>query len=261
MTDPVLQHYRDALSEGVPQASEAQRAAVLSRLAGSRRQRTQRRAAFGMVAAAAVGLLAWVGLRPADPGITCSQGEQTLAAGAWIRADQDERVSFSDGSHFAVAENASLRLSAMTRDTVEVMVESGAIAVHVEPNGPRRWRFFAGPFEVEVVGTDLEVDWSADQTRLRVGVSHGRVRVHGNGGRVSVSAGEEVEMRTDGHELRTLAEAEPEPVVDSAPEPEVSAPAPAESRVRPTPRPAAPDWRALADDGRFAEACRAGGRG
>jgi FecR protein len=76
--------------------------------------------------------------------------------------------------------------SAITR------LSKGELRVDVRHAERADWRFFAGPFEVRVVGTKFDLAWRDD--KLTVAMREGRVRIVGPDREWTVAAGERFEM-------------------------------------------------------------------
>lgn len=215
-----------------------------------------------IAAAAVVALVAAIALvvtRRAAPSSLRAEVEhggrrEPIAAGAWLSADERAvPVTFSDGTRWDLAPGGRARLSAVDARGADVTLERGRIHGKVVHTTAARWRVAAGPFEVEVTGTELEVDWDPEAASLRVRLASGSVNVRGC--RITadrrVAAGEELHVE--------CMRVEVAPSASQAPTAAPSASATASSA---SPRPAASveggaDWRALARERRHDEAVRA----
>jgi hypothetical protein len=71
------------------------------------------------------------------------------------------------------------RVDALTRSGASFLLERGEVRAHVVHRARTDWRFLAGPFEVEVTGTVLGVDWDPARERFAVHVDEGAVVVRG----------------------------------------------------------------------------------
>ena len=163
-------------------------------------------------------------------------------------------VVFNDGSRIEVGQFGSMHLERGPHDEVVVAIEYGSVSATVAKGHKNVWKFRAGPHEVTVRGTRLEVNWRPDLGSLMVAVSEGRVEVHLADGRVEwVNAGDRLEWAAE-PEVRA-----DEPAVAPAPAP-VPVPVPAAEPVRP--RPAGPkralvaEWRRAAEAGQNARAVK-----
>ncbi|OJY18278.1 MAG: hypothetical protein BGO98_31450 [Myxococcales bacterium 68-20] len=105
------------------------------------------------------------------------------ATGAFIAAPEaaETRVQFSDGSTLRLAPDARLRVAEVARNGARVLVESGTVHVSVVHRDDTRWSVAAGPFEVQVTGTQFDVVYDPASSSLAVRMTEGSVVVHGCG--------------------------------------------------------------------------------
>jgi len=89
------------------------------------------------------------------------------------------------------------------------------IAVHHEPD--TNYRFLAGPYEVQVVGTEFDLEWHAQTEGLTLVMQSGEVRVLGDGSARQVRSGQTLHLPSQ-RELR-----EPTPSAPVLIEPSASA--------------------------------------
>jgi transmembrane sensor len=100
-----------------------------------------------------------------------------------------ESMQLADGSHIGVTStDGELAIERNERDHIDVRLASGVGHFDVVPNTHRHFVVSAGSVEVAVVGTAFDVERS--QGRVRVSVSHGKVRVSSINGVALVAAGE-----------------------------------------------------------------------
>jgi hypothetical protein len=166
-------------SESPPFDEEAGRARFLERFAAGR-ARTGRRY-FVMAAAAVLGsalvLGGWRTLRAVS--FTTATGEGQ--AGAWLSTGSASELPlrFSEGSQLVMAPGSRGRVESLERTGASFLLERGEVRAHVAHRPGTSWRFLAGPFEVQVTGTTLGVDWDPVQERFAVHVDEGSVVVTG----------------------------------------------------------------------------------
>jgi transmembrane sensor len=236
-------------------------------------------AAGALAAMVAVVRLAW--LRP----LTFEHAGLRDEPGAWLATDRtgDLPLRFSEGTVVVLAPDSRGRVDELRTRGARLVLERGKLRANVTHRLRSDWRFAAGPFEVAVTGTALEIGWDPVRERFSTTVTSGAVRVMGPsvGAEVTVREGErcDVDLRQHTMQLRRLEAAAPEaerPVAPSvapalaapvaAPEPQAPPMAPA---IRQTPSRHAgghgaaaprPSWTRLEERGRYEEALAAIGR-
>lgn len=275
--------------------SPAERAAARRRLVAaaaepSRSARTMPLVAAAALAAAALAAAVVWWAWPA-PRKTAGPAPAPAAAERWLAAPPDAplEVTLPDETRLTVAAAGRIRLAEPTGEEQRIVLESGSLRARMPKDRGRRWRVAAGPFEVQVTGTEFTVAWEPEGERFSLELHEGSVRVLGPllaDGR-EVTAGQT--LRVFGRQRMELTErsaalgppAGPSPAARPAESPELPAP-PAErpeapespagpapgSPVEPTPSFAAsppvaapsapkPDWEELALARRYAEALAA----
>lgn len=269
----------EALGDGPPaERLPRQRAALVveavARASGKRRGGRLWLALPALAAAAAIVVLS-VYLAPSrgrpapDPAVVASVEGAVVEPGAYLGGGGDDAVAlrFSEGSEVSVEPGARARLARLESHEVHLSVESGALASAIVPRTGVQWTFLAGPYRVIVVGTRLRVEWRADEQRLEVRVTEGRVRVEGaelGASGLAVAAGQRLVAEAGGVHLTddraALASTEAEGRSSDQDDEPAGATA---SRLRASDRAdggageADAPWRALAERGRYDEAAAA----
>jgi TolA-binding protein len=102
-------------------------------------------------------------------------------AGAWLATTSagELPITFSEGTELVMGADSRGRVDALTRSGASFLLERGEVRAHVVHRARTHWRFLAGPFEVEVTGTVLGVDWDPARERFAVHVDEGAVVVRG----------------------------------------------------------------------------------
>lgn len=175
------------------------------------------------------------------------------------------RVSFSAGSRGRVAQ--------VTRSGARVEVERGSLRAQVQHLPGAAWTFAAGPFEVDVLGTELTVGWDAQTRRFELQVLSGLVRLRGPLARSGqeIRAGQvcRVDLSRGVLELGSVTAAPPPTAAALAPASSTAAPSepmPSGASVPPVSagesaatagEPAKPLWASLARAGQAREAVAA----
>jgi len=122
-----------------------------------------------------------------------------VAGGAELGADgiratpaQPARLRFSEGTEVTLAGGGHLTVARRTRHGALLELEHGQARFRVVHRPGARWSVVAGPFVVEVTGTEFTVDWSPRAGRMVVELVVGAVRVGGAsvGAAVELHAGQ-----------------------------------------------------------------------
>ncbi|NLE86176.1 MAG: hypothetical protein GX607_07245 [Myxococcales bacterium] len=95
--------------------------------------------------------------------------------------DEPAKLLFSDDSSIEAAKHTVLNVHVVGERKLVTRLSQGKVTVHVVPNPETHWRFLAGPYEVEVVGTRFDLSWDADRGRFALVMHQGRVVVTGPG--------------------------------------------------------------------------------
>ena len=187
--------------------------------------------------------------------------------GSNLRAgDVPAGLAFSDGSRVMVSPRSRLSVEFVGKHSALTRLIDGRlhVAVHHEPD--TNYRFLAGPYEVQVVGTEFDLEWRAQAEGFTLVMQSGEVRVLGEGSARRVSAGQT--LRLPGQ--RPPA-AEPTKAVPSSSARQPPVAASVVASVRPVSKAAnvlgqqsaggvAPsarsDWRELLDSGQFSAIVR-----
>lgn len=121
-------------------------------------------------ASAPLQVKAWVGDSSA------SVGAQYLAA----PEGQPLELRFSDGSQVKVLPFARVRIEELLASGATILVEKGLVDVQVRHReNSTRWRVLAGPFAIDVTGTQFNVAWNPESERIVVELREGRVEING----------------------------------------------------------------------------------
>jgi hypothetical protein len=231
-------------------------------------QRPRKRVAreFVWLAAAAV-VMAVVGgvwvRQPASISFTTPSGPGQV--GQWLATDAaaDMPLTFSERTRVVLRQDSRGRVEHLGQVGAHILLEKGAVHADVVHRSMTDWRFLAGPFEVLVTGTALNVSWDPGKERFTVGVDNGSVVVHGPylaGGQV-VRAGERciVDVPTKSMQFVSsggVSESREarDPNLDSQPAAEASGPSEGPSLNTPPSPMARTPWSALKERGDYAGA-------
>ena len=113
------------------------------------------------------------------------------------------RLQFSEGTEVTLAAGARLNVTQRTSRGAVLELEQGQARFRVVHRSGTRWSVVAGPFVVEVTGTEFTVDWSPGAGRMVVDLEVGSVRVGGAsvGGTVELHRGERLVAMAADHRL------------------------------------------------------------
>jgi len=201
---------------------------------------------------------AWTTLRYEARGL--SKGGSNLNAG-----ETPADLAFSDGSRITVSPHTTLNVDLLGKRAALTRLIDGRlhVAVHHEPD--TNYRFLAGPYEVQVVGTEFDLEWRARTDGLTLVMQSGEVRVLGDGNPRQVRSGQTLRLP-----LSRDAAAEPSQVLPPASQPAPTALASPElaavshdskaSALKPSSAaarsPEGANWNALLNAGQFSAIMR-----
>ncbi len=238
------------------------------------RRERQRWFRGGFFVAAAFAVLALV-IRLAWPhSTTFTVAGQPGEVGEWLATSATENLAldFSEGTHVALESGSRARVEQVSRRGARVEIERGSVKAHVTHRPDAGWRFAAGPFEVVVTGTNLEVNWDPEEGKFDLGVQRGSVIVRGPNidSPQEVRAGERCrvdlkkktmeleQVTTSGQEASESANRPPPSAPDAVPLAQAARPGATDNPGRSLPQ--APSWLALERSGNNEEAIAAAER-
>jgi ferric-dicitrate binding protein FerR (iron transport regulator) len=89
------------------------------------------------------------------------------------------RLSFTDGTRVDLQEGARARIAAVDAHGARLAIENGHAALDVARLPGAAWYVDAGPFVIQVTGTQFDVDWSSYDDTLSVDLHEGTLVVSG----------------------------------------------------------------------------------
>jgi ferric-dicitrate binding protein FerR (iron transport regulator) len=89
------------------------------------------------------------------------------------------RLSFSDGTRVDLQDGARARIAAVDAHGARLAIENGHAALNVAHLPRAAWYVDAGPFVIQVTGTQFDVDWSSYDDTLSVDLHEGTLVVSG----------------------------------------------------------------------------------
>lgn len=158
-------------------------------------------------------------------------------------------VSFSDESQIVAKATSSLDVSVVGEHSALARLSKGQLYVKVHHDRNTDWRFFAGPYEVRVIGTEFDLGWQPESGELSVKMHEGRVQIMGPNTKPTIlSTGETLKLS----EPRPTAKKQTERAVDFDADamPEASS-TPTNAAVKAAGK--APSWTKLVAKGRFSD--------
>ncbi len=205
------------------------------------------------VLAVVFGVLLFVRSRTSEPAPLADVTFETASVKGVVgdpieTAAQEVPVHFSDGTEVRFSGSTKARVKQVSPHGARVAIERGRASITVVPKASSQWVFDVGPFAVAVKGTRFDTGWDPVHEVFDLELHEGSVRVSGP----TIEGEREV---TSGV-LRIALKIE-EPSFDEPAPPPSSAPT---AKTKPNaPSPAAPSWRALSAEGRYADAMTAVG--
>jgi transmembrane sensor len=134
--------------------------------------------------------------------------------GAWLATDRSTEmpIAFSENTKIILRQDSRGRVERVGQKGAHFLIERGAIHAEVVHRTDTDWRFLAGPFEVRVTGTALNVAWDPATEQLSVRVDHGSVVVQGPylGGQQVVRTGEMCQVDVPSKTMRFVSDADAE---------------------------------------------------
>jgi TolA-binding protein len=143
-------------------------------------------------------------------------------------------LRFSDGTQVSLGERSRGRVTQVTRGGAHIELASGSVDAEVVHLPGADWSFGAGPFDVIVTGTHLDVSWAPDTGIFELSVSRGSVVVKGPfiQGPQAVQAGQVCRVDLQRRSME-LAQLDPEHVASAPQAPYV--PTAGSASVQPSP--------------------------
>jgi len=134
---------------------------------------------FGLVTAGAAAAV--VMFHRADATLTFDVVNGSVSDGGYVRAKAEggTELRFSEGSMIALDPGTSTRVTDIDAHGSRVLLESGRAHVRVTHRPAAKWTVDAGPYSVQVVGTEFDVRWSGSEEVLDVQMQRGKIIVRG----------------------------------------------------------------------------------
>lgn len=141
----------------------------------------RRRVLFGAVVAAALasGAYAWRHHQAVRLGYDVAGG--LLSDSGYVRSSgpSGARLSFTDGTRVDLQDGARARIAAVDAHGARLAIENGHASLDVVRLPGAAWYVDAGPFVIQVTGTQFDVDWSSYDDTLSVDLHEGSLVVSG----------------------------------------------------------------------------------
>jgi ferric-dicitrate binding protein FerR (iron transport regulator) len=104
-----------------------------------------------------------------------------LSESGYVRSSGSSgaRLSFSDGTRVDLQDGARARIAAVDGHGARLAIENGHAALDVARLPNAAWYVDAGPFVIQVTGTQFDVDWSSYDDTLSVDLHEGTLVVSG----------------------------------------------------------------------------------
>src|SRR4051794_27789893 len=103
-------------------------------------------------------------------------------------------LAFSDGSRIAVSPHSTLTVDLLGKRAALTRLLDGRLHVAVHHEADTNYRFLVGPYEVQVVGTEFDLEWHAQAEGLTLVMQNGEVRVLGDGSPRQVRGGQTLHL-------------------------------------------------------------------
>lgn len=184
-------------------------------------------------ALAAAALLLYIDTKPltfALSGGHLSPNQEVVADG-----EHESALRFSDGTQVALSSRSEAKIQAITAHGASVRLGRGRATAAVVHRPRARWYFLAGPFQIEVVGTNFSVDWQPQDERLELTMHNGKVRVTGPlvPDETFLTQGQRLLVSKADLRITNIMDDVAQPTLAEAPAPAAVAPPPGAARVEP----------------------------
>jgi hypothetical protein len=182
---------------------------VKVRVERHRASRSRRGAVRGLLLVAAAVLLVVTGRmvlvrRQPQPIAYRVEGGEMLREG-YVRARPGEhpRVSFSEGSVVALADDARMRVVDVDERGGRLAVEEGEVRADIVHLSGARWTFEAGPYSVDVRGTSFSLDWHGSDGAFDLRLRTGLLDIHTpwSPAPIVLHGGQRLTVRSSDHEV------------------------------------------------------------
>jgi ferric-dicitrate binding protein FerR (iron transport regulator) len=150
-----------------------------------RRRRSSRHRPRWLLAAAALIILAGAGglawKRHGAARIAYEVSGGLVSDSGYVRStgSSGARLIFTDGTRIDLQDGARARIASADAHGARVAIENGHAALNVARTPSGRWFVDAGPFVIQVTGTQFDVDWSSYDDTLSVDLHEGSLMVSG----------------------------------------------------------------------------------
>ncbi|HEX3776297.1 MAG TPA: FecR domain-containing protein [Polyangiaceae bacterium] len=113
----------------------------------------------------------------------------TLIDGILCTGEAPGALDFSDRSHISAGPHTAFSIEVVGTHAALMRLVRGQLHVSVHHEPSTHWRFFAGRYEVQVVGTEFDLAWNEKSETISLEMVSGEVRVLGAPGVVRVVKG------------------------------------------------------------------------
>jgi len=153
----------------------------------------------GLALAAAVGIgsyALWAQSRQAPLTFNVEAREESTARAVQTGELETKQLHFSDGTTVALQPSSEIEVRSLTSTGATVGLTSGRARASVERTQDAAWRFLAGPFLVQVTGTEFDLAWDPKSRVFELALHEGSVELTGPGvkGTRRVGQGEYVRL-------------------------------------------------------------------
>lgn len=135
--------------------------------------------AFALAGALSAGVYVWKTHRAVRLGYAVTGG--LLSDSGYVRSSGSSgaRLSFTDGTRVDLQDGARARIAAVDAHGARIAIENGHAALSVARVPGAAWYVDAGPFVIQVTGTQFDVDWSSYDDTLSVDLHEGSLIISG----------------------------------------------------------------------------------
>jgi hypothetical protein len=128
-------------------------------------------------------VLAWQLREPRQLIVNVGESNEPLAPHARVTTPENTStpLRFSDGTRVELGPRSAMTVVSLERNDIRLSMETGRAGFNVVHEEHRRWELRAGPFAVNITGTQFAIAWDPAQDSFELALTEGQVELTGCG--------------------------------------------------------------------------------